>query len=108
MPGVGPTIFTPTKGLWVDTQFPVLGNPSPGKLFAIAGVTKDSTGVALAACTVTLFRTGSNVQVDQVVSDGSGNYSFPNVSPGSSYYVVAYKAGAPDVAGTTVNTLIGV
>lgn len=73
----------------------------------ITGVTRDSTGIALASCVVDLFRTDNDVKVDAVTSDGSGNYSF-RVGPGTPYYIVAYKAGAPDVAGTTVNTLAGV
>jgi len=42
--------------------------------------------------------------IEEQVSDGAGNFLFypPDSGP---YYIVAYKAGAPDVAGTTVNTL---
>ena len=73
----------------------------------ISGVTKDSAGAALGACMVQLFRTPSDTLVQEVVSDASGNYSFDN--PGSGpFYVVAYKQGSPDVAGTTVNTLTAV
>ena len=70
----------------------------------ITGITKDSAGVALPACTVDLFSTPQDLFVATTVSDGSGNYAFEN--PGSPpFYIVAYKVGAPDVAGTTVNTL---
>jgi len=72
--------------------------------FIISGVTKDSTGAVLPACTVDLFRTADDVFVATTTSDGSGNYSF-SLAGGGTYYLVAYKAGAPDVAGTTVNTL---
>ena len=41
------------------------------------------------------------------VSDGGGNYSL-SVTPSNPQYCVAYLAGFPDVAGTTVNTLTGV
>ena len=72
----------------------------------ISGITKDSTGSALGSCMVQLFRTPSDQFVGEMLSDASGNYSFDN--PGSGpFYIVAYKAGAPDVAGTTVNTLVG-
>jgi hypothetical protein len=38
------------------------------------------------------------------LSDALGNFTFDN--PGSGpFYIVAYKVGSPDVAGTTVNTL---
>lgn len=75
----------------------------------ISGVTKDSTGAALPGCTVDLYRTIDKTWQQTVVSDGSGAYAFSPVNNGNGpYYIVAYKAGAPDVAGTSVNTLLGV
>jgi len=74
----------------------------------IVGVTRDSGGVALPAATVRLFRTIDNVFILTTTSDGSGNYTFDGVQQGFTYYVVAYLAGAPDTAGTTLNTLVGV
>lgn len=72
----------------------------------ITGVTKDSAGVALAACTVQLFRTSDDSFRSGVVSDGAGNYTlYPDVT--GPFYLVAYKSGSPDVGGTTVNTLLG-
>lgn len=68
-------------------------------------MTKDAAGAALGNCVVQLFRTPSDVLVIEKTSDASGNYWFDN--PGSGpFYIVAYKPGAPDVAGTTVNTII--
>lgn len=81
--------------------------PFTTTILRIVGVTKDSTGAPLAGCTVDLFRTIDNVMIDSVVSDASGNYVFTSAGTQFSYYIVAYKAGAPDVAGTTVNTLLG-
>ena len=73
----------------------------------ISGVTQDSTGAALGSCVIQLFRTPSDTLVGEMVSDASGNYQFDN--PGSGpFYIVAYKQGAPDVAGTTVNTLVAI
>lgn len=72
----------------------------------VTGVTKDSTGTPIGACAVHLFRMVDDVEVDQSVSDGSGNYSLICAGSGT-FYVVAYLAGAPDLAGTTVNTLVG-
>lgn len=70
----------------------------------VSGVTKSVAGAALASVTVELFVTGGDFVVGRTTSDASGNYRFDN--PGSGpFYIVAYKAGAPDVAGTTVNTL---
>jgi len=70
----------------------------------IAGVTRDSAGAALGGVTVQLFRTWDDIYIGETVSDGSGNYSI-RASGSGTFYIVAYKAGAPDVAGTTVNTL---
>lgn len=75
------------------------------KTFTITGVTRDNTGAALGGVTVDLMLTANDQRVDTQVSDGSGNYSFG--ASGGPYYIVAYKAGVPDVAGTTVNTLTG-
>jgi hypothetical protein len=78
-----------------------------GQLWAaITGVTRDSTGAVLGSCTVHLFRTSDDVKVDTTTSDASGNYSFVRIADATTYYCVAYKAGSPDVAGTTVNTLV--
>lgn len=74
--------------------------------FAISGVTRDSTGVALGNCEVDLFHSASDVLVLRGVSDGAGNYSFVIGNNSDFYYVRAYKAGAPDLAGTTINALM--
>lgn len=88
---------------WMDL-FPLkLGNKS----FLISGVTKDSTGAALGGCTVKLYTTVDDVERYDTVSDASGNFSFSVPSNGWAWYAVAYKAGSPDVAGTTKNTLVG-
>lgn len=82
---------------------------SPGATanFQLAGVTRDSSGNALASCRVELFITARDVAIAEAISDASGNFAFdmPGTGP---FYLVAYKAGGTDVAGTTVNTLIPV
>lgn len=72
--------------------------------FSVSGVTRNSSGAALPDCVVQLFLTGSNALLGQTVSDGSGNYSF-SIGTNQAVYLVAYKAGAPDLGGTTVNTI---
>lgn len=73
----------------------------------VTGVTKNAAGTALGGCLVAIYATPTNAVIETGVSDGSGNYTLSaNVS--GPYYVVAYLAGAPDVEGTTVNTLVGV
>lgn len=72
----------------------------------LSGVTRDSAGAILGGCTVELFSTSSDLLMLSTVSDAvTGIYLFsvPDAGP---YYIVAYKAGAPDVAGTSVNTLV--
>lgn len=73
----------------------------------ITGVTKDSGGSAVAAASVKLFRTSNDELVSSTMSDGSGNYTLVATGSGP-FYATAYKAGVPDIMGTTVNTLIGV
>lgn len=74
--------------------------------FAITGVTKDSAGAVLANCVVVAFRTSDDSVAARGTSDASGNYRL-DASPAIAHYVVAYKAGAPDVTGATVNTVVG-
>ena len=77
-----------------------------GVSWNIAGITKDSTGAVLGSCTVHLFYTGPDQFISATTSDSStGAYSFKIGPTAGPFYVVAYKAGSPDVAGTTVNTL---
>lgn len=71
----------------------------------IAGVSRDSAGVVLGTCRVELFATGSDQSIAETVSDAGGNFEFGNPGTGP-FYIVAYKAGSPDLAGTTVNTLM--
>lgn len=89
----------------------IIGNrralPLPPTRLVIYGVTRDSAGVILGSCDVHVFRTVDDVEVDQVVSDATTGVYRCAVAGGLTYYVVAYKAGSPDVSGTTLNTLIG-
>lgn len=71
---------------------------------ALTGVSRDSTGAVLGLCSIDLFTLADQVAAS-AVSDASGNFSFSNPGTGP-FYIVAYKAGSPDVAGTTANTLL--
>jgi hypothetical protein len=102
-PGVsaGTEIMPITRFWWV------IAPRGAGGWSRITGITKDSAGAVLGGCTVRLFRTADDVEVDQAVSDaGDGTYSV-GVPTDDTYYCVAYLPGSPDVAGTTVNTLTG-
>lgn len=79
-----------------------------GIYLRIFGVTRDSTGTILGSCNVQLFETATDRYVADTTSDAAtGEYEFRSASLSTAYFVVAYKAGSPDVAGTTVNTLVG-
>lgn len=77
--------------------------------YQLAGVSRDSTGAALAGCTCTLFRVngGDFIQEQQKVSDANGVYQF-NVAPTHTYRVTFDLDGAPVRAGITLKTLAGV
>jgi len=72
----------------------------------ISGTTKDANGNALASCALVLYRTADDSIAARGVSDASGVYRL-GASTALVHYLVAYKAGSPDVAGTSVNTLVG-
>lgn len=75
----------------------------------LAGITRDATGAALGNCRVIVLEVGQQfVQgapiVAETTSDGSGNYTI-EVPRNTAYQLLCYKAGSPDVAGASVNTL---
>lgn len=70
------------------------------------GTTRDGIGNALPNCVLDLFVTRTDVKVASTTSDSSGNYSF-QILVGGPFYIVAYLEGSPDIAGTTVNDLVG-
>lgn len=70
----------------------------------VAGYTIDSDGAILGSCVVKLFRTSDDLLIDTATSDSNGYYTLC-ATVGGPFYVIAYKAGNPDVSGTTVNSL---
>lgn len=76
--------------------------------FQIAGTTVDSLGLPLGSCVVQLFRTGDDTLVSELTSDVLGAFQFVLSANAGTFYVVAYKTGVTDVAGTSVNTLVAV
>lgn len=82
--------------------------PLPAPLISLSGVTRDSTGAVLGGVTVQVFETATDRYITEVISDPTtGVYVVPVGIGTGPYYAVAYLAGAPDRAGTTVNTLAG-
>ena len=96
---------TPGPGAMV--HFDGGGAPIFEASYRISGITKDSTGAPLAGCVVDLFDTATDAKLDSTTSGADGSYFFDTNQGVLPKYVVAYKAGAPDVAGTTVNVLVG-
>lgn len=83
--------------------------PYPPTYFRIAGTTRDASGAPLGNCVVDWFNTADDLKFDTTTSDANGLFEFRTAGqPPNAYYLVAYKAGSPDVAGVSVNTLTGV
>ena len=106
----GPALWAPRP----PADFLVMAPLMKPIRYLITGVTKDSTGTPLGGCAVQVYETLPGIMpmepggrlVNMGTSDANGNYSLEVHSlPGCRFRVDAYKAGAPDVAGTTVNTL---
>lgn len=82
-----------------------IGYGGNASLKFIMGKCKDASGVAIGGATVQGFRTSNDQFVRETLSDSNGNYELGTEYPGENHYLVAYVAGSPDRAGTTVNTL---
>lgn len=72
----------------------------------IRGVTKNASGTPISDVIVQGFVTATDAYVGQDVSRDDGTYLLGTETvAGVAHYLVAYKAGSPDIGGTTVNTL---
>lgn len=109
--GAGAPIGTDGAG-WYDLSMRDLYEPyscdgagTQTKRF-IKGITKDSVGAVVANAIVQGFVTSTDAYVGEVTSGEDGTYTLGTETiAGVQHYLVAYKAGSPDIAGTTVNTL---
>lgn len=76
--------------------------------YLISGLTLDSTGTPIAGVRVTAFCVQTQTSVAAVDSGADGSYALSvSGDPSLTFIVQAYKAGAPDLTGLTVNTLTG-
>jgi hypothetical protein len=72
----------------------------------LAGVTRGLHGQPLGLCNVFVYDSVTDGFMGSGTSDASGNYTVTLSSSGNNLFAVAYLAGTPDLAGTTVNTLV--
>lgn len=70
----------------------------------VSGITIDQLGARLPSCVVKAFNSVTNVFVTSTMSDATGAYTLL-LPAGNTYFLVAYKPGSPDQAGTSVNTI---
>ena len=73
--------------------------------YVLSGVCRNISDVPVAGAIVKVFDTATDTLQVTVTSNGAGAYSAPVVIPGP-FYAVGYLNGVPDIAGTTVNTLM--
>lgn len=75
----------------------------------LIGTTRGPGGTPLGGVNVQAIQAAGGVAADgTATSDSSGYYEIPVANPTGNYKVDAYLAGSPDVAGTTINTLVPV
>ena len=91
-------------GEWSPNQRASRGN---GAVKFIMGRCLDADGNGVSGAIVQGFLTDSDVFVGQIGAGSDGSYQLGTPYPGTNHYLVAYRAGSPDIAGTTVNTLQG-
>ncbi len=95
------------------------GLPGPGKIpsfnpyiphernSVIAGVTRDSIGVALPGCTVELVNVLTRLVEQTLVSGADGSFCFA-ADKTQTYFLRAKLNGTGNVAGTSLETLLPV
>jgi len=78
-------------------------------IWSLRGVTRDALGVPLGGVTVDVFRSlPPHEWIGSTVSKADGSYQFSYLPDGvTNFFIVTYLDGAPDVAGCSVNTLVG-
>lgn len=73
----------------------------------IMGRCLDVSSNGVSGAIVQGFVTATDTYVRETTADSNGYYELGTEYPATNHYLVAYRAGAPDIAGTTVNTLQG-
>ena len=81
------------------------GDGGTQSLKFIMGRCKDQAGNGVSGATVQGFVTATDVLERETTANSDGYYELGTQWAGTQHYLVAYRAGSPDIAGTTVNTL---
>jgi hypothetical protein len=76
--------------------------------YTLAGVCRDIRGNGVASAVVKVFDTATDTLQGSTTADTSGNYTVSSLATAGPLYAVAYHANSPDIAGTTLNTLMAV
>jgi hypothetical protein len=71
----------------------------------VMGQCLDSDSNPIASAIVEVFLSSDSSWQRETIADENGYYEAGTDKTGAAHYLVAYKAGSPDIAGTTVNTL---
>jgi hypothetical protein len=71
------------------------------------GVSFDQYGTPLAGVTCSLFRTSTKEWIMDFTSASDGTFLLQSWYSPDQHFIVFYKAGSPDVFGTTRQTLVG-
>jgi hypothetical protein len=75
--------------------------------YALSGVCLNINSVPVAGAVVKIFDTATDTLRATATADGAGNYA-STLSMEGPLYAVAYHPNSPDIAGTTLNTLMAV
>ena len=84
---------------------PPLPSGANGRL-GFNGFSRDASGGVIAGVTVKCMLTATDTKQSEAVSDVNGLFVVSTAEAGG-HYLIFYKTGTPDIAGTTVNTLLG-
>jgi hypothetical protein len=97
------------SGTLVSTFVNVHARPAWGiaSRVGFVGRTYDQNGNLLAGVTCSLFRTSDKLWIMDVISGADGSFLLQSFYSPDTHFIVFSKAGAPEVFGTTRQTLVG-
>ena len=81
-------------------------NAGNGATKFLTGQCRDADNAIVGGAVVAAFRTSDNEPAGQSAADDQGNFEIGTVFAGVGHFITAYRAGSPDIAGTTRNDLV--